>query len=82
MEEDSNIINNVNNTKEVSNIQQETNQIIEVNKFELSEIVNYKDVIELFGMIFFIVALISIYIFYKRIINRRSKNYSTISSLR
>ena len=75
MEEDSNIINNVNNTKEVSNIQQETNQIIEVNKFELSEIVNYKDVIELFGMIFFIVALISIYIFYKRIINRRSKNY-------
>ena len=75
MGEDSNIINNVNNTKEVSNIQQETNQIIEVNKFELSEIVNYKDVIELFGMIFFIVALISIYIFYKRIINRRSKNY-------
>lgn len=75
MEEDSNIINNVNNTKEVSNIQQETNQIIEVNKFELSEIVNYKDVIELFGVIFFIVALISIYIFYKRIINRRSKNY-------
>ncbi len=75
MGEDPNIINNVNNTKEVSNIQQETNQIIEVNKFELSEIVNYKDVIELFGMIFFIVALISIYIFYKRIINRRSKNY-------
>ena len=60
MEEDSNIINNVNNTKEVSNIQQETNQIIEVNKFELSEIVNYKDVIELFGVIFFIVALNSI----------------------
>lgn len=75
MEEESNIIDNINNIKEVSNVQQESNQVIEVNKFELSEMINYKDGIELFSMIFFVVIVISIYISYKKIINRRSKNY-------
>ena len=70
MEEESNIIDNINNIKEVSNVQQESNQVIEVNKFELSEMINYKDGIELFSMIFFVVIVISIYISYKKIINR------------
>lgn len=56
MEEESNIIDNINNIKEVSNVQQESNQVIEVNKFELSEMINYKDGIELFSMIFLLLS--------------------------
>lgn len=75
MEENLNTINNIENINEFTSVKQETNQIIEINKFELSEIANYKDILELFGIFILALIILKIFLTYKKIINRKSKDH-------
>lgn len=69
MENNTDIINNINN------IQETTSQTIELKDFEITDIANYKDVIEMFITLLVVFMVIVIYISYKKNINRKSKNH-------
>lgn len=75
-----NVKNDGTETETIQNIIKEENtynetiQTIETNKFNLKEIIDYKDGIEFFGTICLVIIVIAIFIRYKKVINKKSKN--------
>ena len=73
MEEE--IVNNNDNIQGNIKIREETIQDVEQNKIDISEIASFKDIIELSIIIIVAVAVAKIYLSYKKILNKRSKEH-------
>ena len=73
MEEE--IVNNNDNKQENMEISEETIQVVEQSKLDISEIASFKDIIELSIIIIVAVAVAQIYLSYKKILNKRSREH-------
>lgn len=73
MEEE--IVNNNDNKQENMEISEETIQVVEQSKLDISEIASFKDIIELSIIIIVAVAVAKIYLSYKKILNKRSREH-------
>lgn len=74
MEEE--IVNNNDNKQENMEISEETIQVVEQSKLDISEIASFKDIIELSIIIIIVaVAVAQIYLSYKKILNKRSREH-------
>ena len=68
-------VNNNGNIQENIEIKQETIQVTEQNKIDISAITSFKDIIELSVIVVITLSVIKIYLLYKKELNKRSKEH-------